>query len=78
MQVRTKVFKCLGCVVESDSRVLALPEVSAAVRAALGDDSVAVREAALELLAKLIHSNPPLAGEYFDVLVEASHVRLYV
>lgn len=61
---------------EADSRILGLPEVSAAVRAALEDDSVAVRETALELLAKLIHSNPMLAGDYFDVLVQASHVSL--
>ncbi|WIA08603.1 hypothetical protein OEZ85_008032 [Tetradesmus obliquus] len=71
--VRTKVFKCLGCVVEAESRVLSLPDVAAAVRAALDDDSVAVREATLELLAKLISTNPALAGEYFDVLVIASH-----
>eukprot|EP00775_Hariotina_reticulata_P010526 gene10526-10686_t len=71
--VRTKVLKCLGCVVEADSRVLGLPHVAAAVRAALEDDSVAVREATLELLAKLIHTNPSLAGDYFDVLAQATH-----
>lgn len=76
LQVRTKVFKCLGCVVEAESRVLSLPDVAAAVRAALDDDSVAVREATLELLAKLISTNPALAGEYFDVLVTASHVSV--
>jgi hypothetical protein len=74
LQVRTKVFKSLGSVVEAESRVLSLPDVAAAVRAALDDDSVAVREATLELLAKLIATNPALAGEYFDVLVTASHV----
>lgn len=78
VQVRTKVYKCLGCVVEADSRVLGLPNVAAAVRAALVDDSVAVKDATLELLAKLINTNPALAGEYFDVLVQASHVRAFL
>lgn len=74
LQVRAKVFKCLSCVVEADSRVLGLADVAAAVRAALEDDYVAVREATLELLAKLIATNPTMASEYFDVLVTASQV----
>jgi hypothetical protein len=72
--VRTKVFKCLGSIVEADSRVMALPEVAAAVRLAQEDDSAAVKEAVLELLVKLIGTNPELAGEYFDALVNASYV----
>lgn len=74
LQVRTKVFKCLGLVVEADSRVMALPEVAVVVNAAQEDDSPAVKEAVLELLAKLIGTNPELAGEYFDTLVQASYV----
>jgi hypothetical protein len=74
LQVRTKVFKCLGLVVEADSRVMNLPEVAAAVHAAQEDDSPAVKEAVLDLLAKLLATNPELAGEYFDTLVQASYV----
>jgi cohesin loading factor subunit SCC2 len=73
--VRTRAFKCLGAVVEADARVLALPDVAEAVRGALGDDSVAVREAALDLVARLIATSPALAAEYFDVLLQASNVR---
>lgn len=74
LQVRTKVFKCLGAVVEADSRVMASAEVAAAVQAAQEDDSAAVKEAVLELLVKLININPQLAGEYFDTLRQASYV----
>lgn len=77
-QVRTKVFKCLGAVVEADARVMALGDVADAVRSALADDSVAVREATLELLTRLIATNPQLAGEYFDVLLDASYVSVCV
>lgn len=68
------MFKCLGCVVEADSRVMALPEVAQAVNDAQGDDSAAVKEAVLELLVKLISTNPELASGYFDTLVQASYV----
>eukprot|EP00879_Flechtneria_rotunda_P019856 GHRR01020870.1.p1 GENE.GHRR01020870.1~~GHRR01020870.1.p1 ORF type:complete len:819 (+),score=323.27 GHRR01020870.1:216-2672(+) len=71
-QVRSKVFKCLGCIVDVDARVLRLPEVLAAVQAALEDDSISVREATLELVSKLITANPQLANEYHDVLRQAS------
>lgn len=74
LQVRTKVFKCLGTVVEADSRIMALPEVAVAVHAAQEDDSAAVKEAVLELLVKLINTNPELAGQYFEALVNASYV----
>lgn len=77
LQVRTKVFKCLGCVVEADSRVMAMPEVAQAVNDAQGDDSAAVKEAVLELLVKLISTNPELASGYFDTLVQASYVSFF-
>lgn len=38
------------------------------------DDGVSVREAAVELLAKHITSDPALADDYFGVIVEASTV----
>lgn len=74
LQVRTKVFKCLGAIVEADSRIMMMPEVAQAVNAAQEDDSAAVKEAVLELLVKLIGTNPELAGQYFDTLVQASYV----
>jgi hypothetical protein len=36
---------------------------------------VSVREAAVELLARHIVSDPALAEDYFEVLAEASRVR---
>jgi hypothetical protein len=56
---------------------MAMAEVMAAVQAAQEDDSAAVKEAVLELLVKLIGTNPELAGEYFDTLVNASYVRAH-
>lgn len=77
LQVRTKVFKCLGAILEADSRIMMMPEVAQAVNAAQEDDSAAVKEAVLELLVKLIGTNPELAGQYFDTLVQASYVSVW-
>jgi hypothetical protein len=41
------------------------------------DDGVSVREAAVELLAKHITTDPALAEDYFEVLAEASTVRCF-
>ncbi len=53
---------------------MAMTEVAQAVNDAQGDDSAAVKEAVLELLVKLISTNPELASNYFDTLVQASYV----
>lgn len=76
MQIRAKAVKCLGCVVECDTRVLSLPEVQAGVRVALSDDSVSVREAAVDVLSKYISTNSQLAKDYFEVICHASSVSV--
>ena len=71
-QVRAKAIKCVGAAAEVDARVLGVPEVQRGVAAALQDDGVSVREAAVELLARHIIADPALAEDYFDALAEAS------
>ncbi|MEW5303660.1 MAG: hypothetical protein WDW36_006331 [Sanguina aurantia] len=71
--VRAKAIKALGAAIEFDPRVLLLSEVQAGVKGALADDSVLVREAAVELLGKYISSSPDLALMYFDIISQASH-----
>ena len=51
-QVRAKAVKALGHAVDEDVRVLGLAEVQKAVEGALQDDSVLVREAAVELVGR--------------------------
>ncbi|KAI8475824.1 MAG: hypothetical protein J3K34DRAFT_517001 [Monoraphidium minutum] len=70
--VRAKAVKCIAAAAEVDPRVLGMPEVQRGVATALQDDSVSVREAAVELLARHITADPGLAEDYFDVLAEAS------
>jgi cohesin loading factor subunit SCC2 len=75
-QVRAKAVKALGGVVEVDTRVLGLQEMRLGLQNALQDEAVSVREAAVELLAKYLSSNPDLAAEYFDVICTACSVSL--
>jgi hypothetical protein len=55
-------------VIEADQAVLALMEVQAGVRNALLDDSVSVREAAVDLVGRHIGGSQDLALAYFDVI----------
>lgn len=50
--VRAKAIKCIGSAIDVDVRVLGLPDVQGAVRMALQDESVMVREAAVELIGR--------------------------
>ena len=70
--MRSRVIKALGCVIEADMRVLGFPDVQKAVRTALADDAVSVRDAAVDLLGKYLVHSRELAMQYFDVIVNAS------
>ena len=50
--VRAKAIKAIGAAIDRDVAVLGLPDVQAAVREALHDDSVSVREAAVDLFGR--------------------------
>ena len=50
--MRAKAIKAIGAAIDRDVGVLGLPEVQGAVREALHDDSVAVREAAVDLFGR--------------------------
>lgn len=50
--VRAKAIKLLGAAIEVDVRILSMAEVQEGVKGALQDDSVMVREAALELIGR--------------------------
>lgn len=69
---RTRAMRALGLSVEADPRLLALPDVQHGVSRALEDDSVAVRDAAVELLGRHIGGSEVLALAYFDVLGRAA------
>lgn len=70
--IRTRAMRALGLAVEADPRLLAVPDVQHGVSRALEGDSVAVRDAALELLGRHIGDNEALALAYFDVLGRAA------
>ncbi|GAX81043.1 hypothetical protein CEUSTIGMA_g8478.t1 [Chlamydomonas eustigma] len=50
--VRAKAVKSIGAAIEVDVRILSLADVQGAVRDALHDDSVMVREAAIDLIGR--------------------------
>ncbi|GFR50992.1 hypothetical protein Agub_g13318, partial [Astrephomene gubernaculifera] len=70
--VRAKAIKLLGGAIEADVGVLGMSEVQEGIKGALGDDSVLVREAAVDLIGKHISRHAGLASQYYDVLVRAS------
>ncbi len=47
-----KAIKAIGTAIDVDVRVLSLPDVQGAVRAALQDESVMVRDAAVDLIGR--------------------------
>eukprot|EP00887_Chlorella_sp_A99_P005943 scaffold29.g5943.t1 len=69
---RAKAVKALGDVVAADTRVLAAPAVQAGVDAALQDEAISVREAAVALLGRHIAGDRELALRLFNTLARAS------
>ncbi|GIL54451.1 hypothetical protein Vafri_9964 [Volvox africanus] len=69
---RAKSIKLLGGVIEVDTRVLYMPEVQVGIKGALNDDSILVREAALDLIGKHICRSADLAAQFYDVLASAA------
>ncbi|GIM15780.1 hypothetical protein Vretimale_18490 [Volvox reticuliferus] len=69
---RAKSIKLLGGAIEVDMRVLYMPEVQVGIKGALDDDSILVREAALDLIGKHICRSTDLAAQFYDVLANAA------
>ncbi|GLI61512.1 hypothetical protein VaNZ11_003892 [Volvox africanus] len=69
---RAKSIKLLGGAIEVDMRVLYMPEVQVGIKGALNDDSILVREAALDLIGKHICRSADVAAQFYDVLASAA------
>jgi cohesin loading factor subunit SCC2 len=65
---RTKALRTLGQIILADPEILALSSVQQQVALRISDPSPAVREAAIELVAKYIASDPVLGKEYYEVM----------
>ena len=65
---RTKALRTLGQIILADPDILSLSNVQQQVALRISDPSPAVREAAIELVAKHIASDPVLGKEYYQVM----------
>lgn len=74
VQVRSKAMKVLAELCQLDDGSLGLaqdPKVRACFDACIQDDSVSVREAAVDLISRFCSRSPDLASDYFDLVVHA-------
>jgi cohesin loading factor subunit SCC2 len=65
---RTKALRTLGQIILADPDILSLSNVRHQVALRISDPSPAVREAAIDLVAKHIASDPILGKEYYEVM----------
>lgn len=65
---RTKALRTLGQIILADPDILSLSNVRNQVALRVSDPSPAVREAAIDLVAKHIASDPILGKEYYEVM----------
>ncbi|KRZ72053.1 Nipped-B-like protein, partial [Trichinella papuae] len=68
--VRTKAMKCLAAAVEIDPEVLSRTIVQKNVLKKVLDQSSNMREAAVDLIGKLLNLRPDLLEQYYTVLTE--------
>ncbi|KRX59134.1 Nipped-B-like protein, partial [Trichinella sp. T9] len=68
--VRTKAMKCLAAAVEIDPEVLSRTIVQKNVLKKVLDQSSNMREAAVDLIGKLLNLRPDLLEQYYSVLTE--------
>lgn len=66
--IRTKAMKCLGHIVEVDPAILKRKNMQYGVYQRFLDTSIAVREAAVDLVGKYVLSSPDLIVQYYDML----------
>ena len=65
---RTKALRTLGQIIVADPDILSSTNVQQQVALRISDPSPAVREAAIELVAKHIASDPVLGKSYYEVM----------
>ncbi|KAG0704778.1 hypothetical protein DFH29DRAFT_981273 [Suillus ampliporus] len=68
--MRTKALRALGQIVNSDSSILAAPNVRRAIESHLLDSSPAVRDAAVELIGKYMIESPEVVGDYYAKIAD--------
>jgi cohesin loading factor subunit SCC2 len=68
---RAKAVKALADLAAADPAVLGMPAVQAAVERSLGDDSISVREASLNLLGRHMAGEPELSLSLLDTVIKA-------
>lgn len=68
--MRTKALRALGQIVNSDSSILAAPNVRRAIESHLLDSSPAVRDAAVELIGKYMIEAPEVVGDYYTKIAD--------
>lgn len=68
---RAKAVKALADLAAADPAVLGMPAVQAAVERSLGDDSISVREASLNLLGRHMAGDPELSLSLLDTVIKA-------
>jgi len=68
---RAKAVKALADLAAADPDVLGMPAVQAAVERSLGDDSISVREASLNLLGRHMAGDPELTLSLLDTVIKA-------
>jgi cohesin loading factor subunit SCC2 len=68
---RAKAVKALADLAAADPAVLGMSAVQAAVERSLGDDSISVREASLNLLGRHMSGDPELALSLLDTVIKA-------
>lgn len=68
--IRTKAMKCLTNVVEVDPAILKRKDMQIGVSQRFLDQSISVREAAVDLIGKYVLTSPELINQYYQLLSE--------
>lgn len=73
IKIRARVTNALSAIIKAKPTVLLLPVVQRAVEAQLVDESISVREAALDLIGQYILQRPEVALKYYELVLERVH-----
>lgn len=68
--IRTKAMKCLTNIVEVDPAILRRKDMQIGVSQRFLDQSISVREAAVDLIGKYVLTSPDLIDQYYQLLSE--------
>lgn len=76
--IRTKAMKCLTNIVEVDPAILKRKDMKIGVSQKFLDQSISVREAAVDLIGKYVLTSPDLINQYYQMLSDRILVCSYV